>query len=65
MDFIKNKGNILLLGIKVAFSIFITYLIIFKGDAGFLIHNIGAFFVGGNYIIGLSSLANITIATSL
>ena len=61
MDFIKNKGNILLLGIKVAFSIFITYLIIFKGDAGFLIHNIGAFFVGGNYIIGLSSLANITV----
>lgn len=61
MDFIKNKGNMLLLFLKVAFSIFITYLIIFKGDAGFLIHNIGAFFVGGNYIIGLSSLANITI----
>lgn len=61
MDFIKNKGNMLLLFLKVAFSIFITYLIIFKGDAGFLIHNIGAFFVGGNYIIGLSSLANITV----
>ena len=49
------------MGLKILLSLFITYLILFKGDAGFLIHGIGAFFVGGNYIIGLSSLANITV----
>ena len=60
MDWVKNKDSILL-GVKILLSIFITYLIMFKGDAGLLIHNIGAFFVGGNYIIGLSLLANITV----
>ncbi len=58
---IKDKINLILLGLKIVLSLFITYLILFKGDAGFLIHGIGAFFVGGNYIIGLSSLANITV----
>ncbi len=61
MVVIKNKANMLLLVTKVAISIFITYLILIKGNAGFLIHNIGAFFVAGNYIIGLFSLVSITV----
>ena len=58
---VKDKINVILLGLKILLSLFITYLILFKGDAGFLIHGIGAFFVAGNYIIGLSSLTVITV----
>ena len=58
---LRDKINVILLGLKILFSLFITYLILFKGDAGFLIHNIGAALVGGNYILGLSSLASITV----
>lgn len=57
----KDKLTITLISIKVIISIFITYLVLFKGDAGALIHNIGAFLAAGNYIIGLSSLAGATI----
>ena len=58
---VKDKINVILLGLKILLSLFITFLILFKGDAGFLIHGIGAFFVAGNYIIGLSSLTVITV----
>ncbi len=58
---LRDKINVILLGLKILFNLFITYLIMYKGDAGFLIHGIGAFFIGGNYIVGLSSLANITV----
>ena len=58
---LRDKINVILLGLKILLSLFITYLILFKGDAGFLIQGIGTFFVGGNYIVGLSSLASITV----
>lgn len=58
---LKNKLTIVLTAIKVLISIFITCLILTKGDAGILIHHIGYFLVGGNYIVGLSSLANVTL----
>ena len=45
--------------VKVLFSLFISYLIIFKGDAGSLVNAIGNFVVNGNFIIGLISVATI------
>ena len=34
------------------YSLFISYLVIFKGDAGSLVNAIGNFIVAGNYMIG-------------
>ena len=45
-----EKGFIIM---KVLFSLFISYLVIFKGDAGSLVNAIGNFIVAGNYILGL------------
>ena len=45
-----KKGLIL---VKVLFSLFISYLVIFKGDAGSLVNTIGSVIVAGNYITGL------------
>lgn len=56
-----NKLIIPAISIKSIISIFITYLILFNGNAGSLIHYIGYFLVAGNYIIGLVSLVNITL----
>ena len=56
-----NKLIIPAITIKSIISLFITYLILFRGDAGSLIHGIGTFLVNGNYIIGLVSLLNITL----
>lgn len=56
-----NKLIIPAISIKSIISIFITYLILFNGNAGSLIHYIGNFLVAGNYIIGLVSLVNITL----
>ncbi len=44
---LKDKLTITLTAVKVLISTFITYLILFKGDAGTLVHNIGAFLIGG------------------
>lgn len=60
MDCIK-KSSTVLISIKVLLSLFITYLIVFKGDAGTLVYSIGSFLVGGNYIVGLFSLASATL----
>ena len=51
-----EKGLIL---VKVLFSLFISYLVIFKGDAGFLVNSIGNFIIAGNYIVGLIFTATI------
>ena len=45
-----EKGLIL---VKILFSLFISYLVIFKGDAGSLVNAIGKFIVAGNYMLGL------------
>ena len=45
-----EKGFIIM---KVLFSLFISYLVIFKGDAGSLVNAIGNFIVAGNHILGL------------
>ena len=37
--------------VKILFSLFISYLVIFKGDAGSLVNAIGNFIVAGNYMI--------------
>lgn len=42
-----------LVGIKVLFSLFISYLIIFKGDAGILVNSMGNFIISGNCMVGL------------
>lgn len=57
---LKDKLTVTLTTIKILISVFITYLILIKGDAGAIIYHIGTFFIGGNYIIGLSSMANAT-----
>ena len=54
IDFIKNKDNLLLLGIKVAFSIFITYLIIF----GRCVYLITKFVALTFFLITISILQN-------
>lgn len=61
LSILKDKLNVILTTIKVFVSVFITYLILLKGDAGSLIYHIGTFLVGGNCVVGLSSLANITL----
>ena len=48
-----NKIEKALVVVKVVLSLFVSYLIIFKGDAGALVNAIGNYIVGGNYIIGL------------
>lgn len=39
--------------VKIIFSLFISYLVILKGDAGSLVNAIGNFIVNGNCFIGL------------
>lgn len=58
---LKNKLNIILTSVKVLFSLFFTCLILTKGDAGSLVHNIGSFFVGGNSVVGVTAVANATL----
>ena len=48
-----NKIEKSLVVVKAVFSLLISYLVIFKGDAGSLVNAIGSFIVAGNYIIGL------------
>lgn len=57
----KDKLTMILTTVKVLVSMLITYLVLFKGDAGALVYNIGAFLVGGNFIVGLSSIAIATL----
>ena len=45
--------------IKVILSLLITYFILFKGDAGIIINNIGNFIVSGNGFVGLVMLISI------
>ena len=54
-----NKIEKALVAVKIVFSLFVSYLIIFKGDAGSLVNAIGNFIVNGNYIIGLISTITI------
>ena len=42
-----------LVAVKIIFSLFISYLVIYNGYAGSLVDAIGNFIVNGNYIIGL------------
>lgn len=55
----KFKVDKLLILIKITISLFITYLILFKGDAGIIIHNIGSFIASGNSLIGFIMLISI------
>lgn len=55
------KLSTIAVSIKLITSLFISYLVLFRGDAGYLVHNIGTFMVAGNYIIGLSALLNVTL----
>lgn len=48
-----NKIEKALVAVKIIFSLFISYLVLFKGDAGSLVNAIGNFIVSGNYIVGL------------
>lgn len=58
---LKDKLNIILTSAKVLFSLFLTCLILTKGDAGSWVHNIGSFLVGGNSGIGVTAVANATL----
>ena len=48
-----------LVAVKIIFSLVISYLVIYRGNAGSLVNAIGNFIVNGNYIIGLISTATI------
>ena len=48
-----NKLEKALVAVKVILSLFVSYLVIFKGDAGSLVNAIGNFIVAGNYMLGL------------
>jgi uncharacterized membrane protein YhaH (DUF805 family) len=54
-----NKIEKALVAVKIIFSLFISCLVIFKGDAGSLVNAIGNFIVNGNFIIGLISTITI------
>ena len=54
-----NKIEKALVAVKIIFSLFISYLVVFKGDAGSLVNAIGNFIVRGNYIVGLISTITI------
>ena len=54
-----NKIEKALVAVKIIFSLFISYLVLFKGDAGSLVNAIGNFIVRGNYIVGLISTITI------
>ena len=54
-----NKIEKALVAVKIIFSLFISYLVLFKDDAGSLINAIGNFIVSGNYIVGLISTITI------
>lgn len=44
--------NKITVAIKILISLFISFLILIKSDAGALINSIGDIIVGGNYILG-------------
>lgn len=57
----NTKLTNIALSIKLFIALFITWLILFKGDAGYIIHNIGTFTYGGNCFSGLARLLDITL----
>ncbi len=59
MNKLKINSINMLIVIKTILSIFITYLILSKGDAGIIINNIGNFIVSGNGLVGLTMLLSI------
>lgn len=46
---------------KILLSLFISYSVIAKGDAGFLVNAIGSFLSAGNSFLGISSLVFLMI----
>lgn len=60
-----NKLEKALVAVKIIFSLFISYLVIFKGDAGSLVHAIGSYLTGGNCIIGLISTVTVLLVYPL
>lgn len=60
-----NKIEKALVAVKIIFSLFVSYLVIFKGDAGSLVNAIGNFIASGDSIIGMFFIIAILIIYSL
>ncbi|MBR6722245.1 hypothetical protein IKL64_02200 [bacterium] len=56
-----NKLEKVLIIAKVLFSLFISYLVIAKGDAGRLVNMFGSFLSAGNSFLGLFSLVSLMV----
>ena len=57
----NTKLTNIALSIKLFIAFSITWLILFKGNAGYIIHNIGVFTHGGNCFSGLARLLEVTL----